>query len=169
MKESAAHICGGAKETMSKSYTLYITTYTPETIPLARLAQYMQNLAALLGHDKAVHFETLKPGNTQLVTKIDHEDAPKVASHLAQVKRGEGSPEATKAQTEIDRLLAEDNATGFIYEDEDETAEIIAFPGVTRPKPTTFGPFNQEGSLDGILISVSGADQSVHLQLQNGE
>ena len=105
----------------------------------------------------------------QLVTKIDHEDAPKVASHLAQVKRGEGSPEATKAQTEIDRLLAEDNATGFIYEDEDETAEIIAFPGVTRPKPITFGPFNQEGSLDGILISVSGADQSVHLQLQNGE
>ena len=141
---------------MSKSYTLYIKAYTPETIPMARLAQYMQNLATLLGHDTAVHFDTLKPGSTQLVTKIDHEDVPKVASHLAQVKRGEGSTEATKAQTEI-------------YEDEDQTAEIIAFPGVTRPKPTTFGPFNQEGSLDGILISVSGADQTVHLQLQNGE
>jgi len=136
---------------------------------MARLAQYMQNLAAMLGHDAAVHFDTLKPGSTQLVTKIDHEDVPKVATHLAQVKRGEGSAEATKAQTEIDRLLAEDNATGFIYEDADEHAKIIAFPGVTRPKPTTFGPFNQEGSLDGILISVSGADQTVHLQLQNGD
>ena len=154
---------------MSKSYTLYIKAYTPETIPMTRLAQYMQNLAAMLGHDAAVHFDTLKPGSTQLVTRIDHEDVPKVASHLAQVKRGEGSPEATRAQAEIDRLLAEDNATGFVYEDKNESAKIIAFPGVTRPKPTTFGPFNQEGSLDGILISVSGADQTVHLQLQNGE
>ena len=136
---------------------------------MARLAQYMQNLAAMLGHENAVHFQTLKPGSTQLVTTIDHEDEPKVANHLAQVKRGEGSLDATKAQAEIDRLLAEDNATGFVYEDEDASAEIIAFPGVTKPKPTSYGPFNQEGSLDGTLISVSGADQTVHLQLQNGE
>ena len=154
---------------MSKRYTLYIKAYTPETIPMARLAQYMQNFAAMLGHDAAVHFDTLKPGSTQLVTKIDHEDVPKVAAHIAQVKRGEGSPEATKAQTEIDRLLAEDNATGFVYEDDDVSAEIIVFPGVTRPRPTTYGPFNQEGTLDGILISVSGADQTVHLQLLNGD
>ena len=150
---------------MSKSYTLYIKAYTPETIPMARLAQYMQNLAALLGHETAVHFQTLKPGSTQLVTRIDHEDVPKVARHLAQVNRGESSPEASKAQAEIDRLLAEDNASGFVYEDEDPSAEVIVFPGVTRPRPMTYGPFNQEGSLDGILISVSGADQTVHLQL----
>ena len=153
---------------MSKRYTLYIKAFTPETIPMARLAHYMQNLAAMLGHDTAVHFDTLKPGSTQLVTKIDHEDVPKVATHLAQVKRGEGSPEATKAQAEIDRLLAEDNATGFVYEDEDESTKIITFPGVTRPKPSTFGPFNQEGSLDGVLISVGGADETAHIQLQNG-
>ncbi len=42
---------------MGKRYTLYIKAYTPETIPMARLAQYMQNLAALLGHDRAVHFD----------------------------------------------------------------------------------------------------------------
>lgn len=154
---------------MSKRYTLYIKAYTPETIPMARLAQYMQNLAAMLGHDAAVHFDGLKPGSTQLVTRIDHEDVPKVAAHLAQVKRGEGSPEAAKAQAEIDSLLADDNATGFVYEDDNKSAKVIVFPGVTRPKPTMFGPFNQEGSLDGVLISVGGADQTVHLQLQSGE
>jgi len=136
---------------------------------MARLAQYMQNLAAMLGHETAVHFGTLKPGSTQLVARIDHEDVPKVAKQLAQIKRGEGGPEATKAQAEIDRLLAEDNATGFVYEGDDQTAEIIAFPGVTRPRPVSYGPFNQEGSLDGLLISVGGADQTVHLQLQNGD
>lgn len=154
---------------MTKHYTLYIKAFTPETIPMARLAQYMQNLAAMMGHDASVHFDKLKPGSTQLVTRIDLEDEPKVSTHLAQLKRGEGSPEAAKAQTEIDRLLAEDNATGFVYEDDDEGAKIIAFPGVTRPKRATFGPFKQEGSLDGVLISVGGADQTVHLQLQNGD
>lgn len=153
---------------MNKTYTLYIDAYGPDTIPMARLAQYMQNLAAMLGHETAVHFDKLEPGSTRLVTKIDHEDVPKVASHLAVVRRGEGSPEAAKAAKEIDRLLAEDNATGFIYEDSNQDAKIIAFPGVTRPRPTSYGPFNQEGTLDGVLISIGGADQTVHLQLQNG-
>lgn len=154
---------------MSKTYTLHIKAYSPETIPMARLAQYMQNLAALFGHENAVHFKDLREGSTQVVTRIDHEDVPKVADNLARVKRGEGGPEANRAQTEIDRLLADDNATGYLFEDEDEKSKIIVFPGATRPKRTTYGPFNQEGSIDGILISVGGADQTVHLQLQNGD
>lgn len=161
-------IWAGLRIAMSKCYTLYIKAYTPETIPMARLAQYMQNLAAMLGQEAGVHFHTLKPGSTQIVTRIDHEEVPKVAANLERVKRGDGSPEANKAQAEIDRLLAEDNAVGFVYEDENQSAEIIAFPGVTRPRPVVYGPFKQEGSLDGILISVSGADETVHLQLQNG-
>jgi hypothetical protein len=161
-------IWAGLRIAMSKCYTLYIKAYTPETIPMARLAQYMQNLAAMLGQEAGVHFQTLKPGSTQIVTRIDHEEVPKVAANLERVKRGDGSPEANKAQAEIDRLLAEDNAVGFVYEDENQSAEIIAFKGVTRPRPVVYGPFKQEGSLDGILISVSGADETVHLQLQNG-
>ena len=154
---------------MTKTYTLHIDAYSPETIPMARLAEYMRNLAAMLGHEGAVHFEGLKPGSTQVVSRIDHEEIPKVGAGLDALARGYGHPEAVKAQEAIDRLLADDNATGFLYEDNNPGAKIIAFPGVTRPRPTTFGPFSQEGSLDGILISVSGADQTVHLQLQNGE
>ena len=92
---------------------------------------------------------------------------PKVEAALVCLKQGDGSPEAIKARDEIDHLLAGDNATGYIYEDDRESAELIEFPGVNRPRPVTYGPFNQEGSLDGVLISVSGADQTVHLQLQN--
>jgi hypothetical protein len=85
------------------------------------------------------------------------------------VRGGDAPPEALKAQTEIDRLLAEDNATGFLYEGTDLGAQVIQFPGVTRPKPVTYGPFRQEGSLDGVVISVGGADQTAHVQLQNGD
>lgn len=153
---------------MTQTYTLYIKAYTPTTIPMARLARYMQNLAEMLGHEADVHFDALKEGSTQLVSKISHEAVPKVEEHLALVKQGKGTPAAIKAKMEIDDLLSGDNATGFIYQGNNETDKVIVFPGVTRPKPTSYGPFKQEGSLDGVLISVGGADETAHIQLQNG-
>lgn len=136
---------------------------------MARLAQYMRNLAMLLGHETAVHFTAIKPGSTQLAAKVDYEHIPKVENHLTLVRNGEGAGDALKAHAEIDRLLAEDNATGFVYEDDNQSAQIIVFPGVNRPKPVSYGPFNQEGTLDGIVISIGGADQTAHVQLQNGD
>ncbi|MBC6402621.1 MAG: hypothetical protein GDA35_03180 [Hyphomonadaceae bacterium] len=129
---------------MGKRYTLYIDAFSPGTIPMARLAQYMQNFAALLGHESAVRLQGLESGSTRIVTAVDLEYVPKV-----------------------DRRL--DNATGFVYEGEDESARIIPFPGASGAKPMTCGPFHQEDTLDGILISVSGASETVRLQLQNGD
>ena len=71
------------------------------------------------------------------------------------------------AQREIDRLLAEDNATGFIYEGEDQSAQIITFPGVTR-KTRELRTIQSRRHLDGVPISIE-ADQTAHIQLQNGD
>ena len=152
-----------------KTFTLYIQAYSPETIPMARLAEYMQALASMLGHEHGVHFSHLEPGSTQVVTRIDREEIPKVEDRLDKVRRGEASQDAMKASDRIDLLLAEDNARGYIYENDNRTAQIIQFPGITRPKPVKYGPFVQEGSIDGILVSVAGVDQTIHIQLQNGD
>lgn len=154
---------------MAKTYTLHIDAYTPETIPMARLAEYMQGFAAMLGHEGAVHFDRLILGSTRLVTRVDHEHVPKVAATLSALVRGDGAPEAVKARDAIDLLLADDNTTGFIYEDDDPEARIIAFPGVTRPRAAQYGPIKQEGTLDGILVSVGGADSTIHIRLQHGD
>ena len=150
---------------MVKTYTLYIDAYTPETIPMVRLAEYMQRFAVMLGHSDTVHFDALKSGSTQLAARIDHEHVPKVRSQLDLITRGEANLDTMRAWDDIDRLLADDNATGFIYEDSDQGDKVIGFPGVTRPRPTSYDPFNQEGTLDGILISIGGADRTIHLQL----
>ena len=47
--------------------------------------------------------------------------------------------------------------------------EFLAFPGRDRPKALSYGPFTQERSLDGLLISVSGKDDTIPLRLQNGD
>ncbi|MBA3324179.1 MAG: hypothetical protein H0T41_02485 [Rhodobacteraceae bacterium] len=151
---------------MTNTYTLHINAYTPQTIPMARLARYMQSFAALLGHERAVHFAELRDGSTGLVARVDFEDVPKVRAKLDQIVRGEGDGESRRARDEIDRLLADDNATGFI---EGSNAKVIDFPGAARPRPQQYGPFNQEGSLDGLVVSVGGADATKHVQLRNGD
>ncbi len=154
---------------MAKTYTLHIDAYSPETIPMARLAEYMQGLATMLGHEGGVHFDRLDPGSTKLVSRIDHEQVPKVTAALDALARGEGNPDALKAQEIIDRLLAGDNATGYLYEDNNPGAKIIAFSGVSKPRPVQYGPIKQEGTLDGILVSVGGADKTIHIRLQHGD
>jgi len=155
---------------MSGTYILHIDAYTPETIPMARLASYMRSYAALLGHEASVHFARLEPGSTRLVTRVGIEDVPKVRARLDRVKRGDATGDLARAEEEIDRLLFDDNATGEILEDGNgRTGQMIAFPGINRPHPVRYGPFNQKGSLDGVLVSVGGTDSTKHIQLQNGD
>ncbi|MEO1191984.1 MAG: hypothetical protein AAFY02_09525 [Pseudomonadota bacterium] len=154
---------------MSKRYTLRIEAYTPETIPMARLAEYIQGFAALLGSRTGVHFDALKSGSTELVAKVDQNEQQQVAARLGLVAHPDAKPELRKAAAELKRLLEEDTASGYIYEDDEQSKRVVDFLGATTAKHSTYGPISQQGSLDGVLISVGGADQSVHIQLQNGD
>jgi hypothetical protein len=72
----------------------------------------------------------------------------------------------------VDARLADDNATGRIFVADDAgqpTTELLAFPGRNRPKSPSFGPFTQDGTLDGLLIAIGGKDETVPLRLQNDE
>ena len=105
-----------------------------------------------------------------LGSRVEHEEVPKVSSPSGTlVRRGDGPPDAAKAQCEIDRLLAEDNADGLVFEDGGDRP-VIAFPGVKRPPPEISCRFRpEEGLADGLLIDIGGADQTVHVELQNGD
>ena len=158
--------------TDDKKLSFYIDAYSPESIPMAKLAQYMADFAALLGKEHAVHFDRLESGSTKIVSRIEFEDVPKVTTRLSEIRNGTAPKDVAKIVKEIDDQLANDNATGRVLFEESErgaTAELLFFPGRDRPKPQTYGPFSQEGHLDGVLFSITGRDQTVSLRLQNGE
>lgn len=151
-------------------YRLYIDAYSPETIPMARLAEYMADFAEILGPTYKVHFDKLECGSTVIVSRVECEDDPKVWSRLSSLKVGEAAPDLQKAFQKLDDRLANDNAVGRILHEagDGQMAQIIQLPGRTRPKPLAYGPIKQEGSLDGVLVSIGGTDRTVHLRLQNG-
>jgi hypothetical protein len=154
---------------MSKryEYRFWIDVFTPASIPMARLAEYMATLAELLGHKERVHFVRLEDGSTVLVQEVEPEAAPKVQEHLESVRRGDGPADAGRAYGELDRKLAEDNAIGALYTPAGAT--IIQFQGRDQPKPVLYGSFRQQGSIDGELVRIGGKDETVHATLMDGD
>ncbi len=141
-----------------------IDAFRPDTIPMARLAEYMAQLASLLGNEQGVHFVRLDPGSVELVHRIDEMDQPKVHARLTALREGNGPADAIKAFSRLDDMLANDNAIGALMTG--QTSVIIQFPGKDRPKPVDYGAFAQQGSFDGIPVKVGGLAETVSIFLQ---
>lgn len=148
-------------------YVFRIDAFTPDNMPMARLAEYMGVLAKLLGYPDHTHFVRLEPGSARLVHKVDPVDAPKVRTRLDDVSGGTGPKEAQTAATRLDDMLAEDNAVGELIEE--NRGVVIPFPGRMRPKALAFPAFRQDGSIDGQVVSVGGRDTTAHAILQDGD
>ena len=146
-------------------YRFHIDAFTPATLPMRRLAEYMAEVAKLLGEPERVHFVKIEGGSAILVSQIESEAEIKVARRLLEVKNGEGDIEALRAERRIDGMLATDNAVGQLLDE--NGAEIIPFPGRTRPRPLRYGPFREDGVLEGVLIRVGGKDESVPVWLRD--
>jgi hypothetical protein len=133
---------------------------------MARLAEYMHDLATLLGQVERVHFNRLEHGSVALIQDIEEPAYPKVRERLAGIEHGDAAPDALKAFRNLDNRLAQDNAVATLSST-GNTAEIIRFPGRDRPTPPTYGSFRQQGSLDGQLVWIGGVDETAHATLQD--
>jgi hypothetical protein len=143
-----------------------IKAYSPETMPLERLARYLDNLAILLGEAKSVHLLRIEGGSTVPVVSIDWESVPKVKQRANDVRNNEGPEEARRAKRAIEKDLADDNAQ---YGDllDHHGGRVIRFPGREKLTEPEYGPFSQPGTLDGVPIVVGGENDPVPVHLQD--
>jgi hypothetical protein len=144
----------------------YMEPYTPETLPLGRLANYLAELAKVLGDDRAVHLIELQEGSTILVNKVDHEAIPKVFARAAAVKRGDAPRDAMDGYRNLNRMLEEDNGSGRLFQP--TGAEILDFPGRLTEKPV-FSWVEERGEVDGEIARIGGTSDPVPLLLQTAD
>lgn len=149
-------------------YVLQIDVFTPETLPLARLAEYLAAMAKMIGYQERAHFLGVERGSAKLRAAIDSVDAPKVESRLAAIALGTAPKDALGGKLEIEALLANDNAVGELIEVASGRT-VIPFIGRNRPKPLAFPPFREETSIEGHLVSIGGRDKTAHATLQDGD
>lgn len=149
-------------------YVFRIDVFTPDTLPMGRLADYLAALAKMIGHAEHTHFVRVEAGSAQLVHKVDPVDAPKVEARLNDVRLGQAPREAQKAQRELDELLADDNAVGTLSEKATGRV-VVPFLGRNRPKPIVFPAFRENAVAQGQIVSIGGRDSTAHAILQDGD
>jgi hypothetical protein len=149
-----------------REYKLEIDAFSPTTIPMARLAEYLSDLATLLGSPSNVHLLRIDKGSTVPVVLVDFEAEPKVRDRIKAVKNQEAPEDALIAAKNIDRRLLLDNAKAEIVDP--VGAKVFRFPGRENAVRQEFGPVNQPGSFQGIPIKVGGENDPVPLHLEDG-
>ncbi|MBZ5703727.1 MAG: hypothetical protein LAN63_00060 [Acidobacteriia bacterium] len=146
-----------------KKIAFIIDGYTPQTLPIGRLAEYLRNFAALVGPNSDVHFERVGRGSAALINRAPEDTALDVRGRISEAKEGHGPAEAVRGLAGLRTLLYEDNTTGRIKENR---FKLLEFP---KPRGPQYGPVMEEGTLEGVLIKIGGRDETVPVHLQDGD
>lgn len=145
------------------TYSLRIKGFTPDTLPLSRLGEYVSALAELMGDDVSVHFHSVTKGSAQLKVKIEDNDVPLVVARVRQAPNAdEGSP-ARRGYERIQSLLSSDKTSAEFRPQ--KGAVILKFPGA--PKTQIRLPVVKEyGELNGRIIKMGGRDETVPVAIR---
>ncbi len=143
-----------------------IEAYSPETMPLDRLLEYLRELSILLGEGANLHLVRVESASTAPVFKVPPDVAPRLQARALAVRTGSAPREARQSYRKINKMLRDDHTKAVLLE---ETVTLIPFPGIDEAPPRQIAGIQQPGSVDGRLVSIGGVRDWVPLQLQTPE
>lgn len=150
-----------------REYKFEIDAFTPATVPMARLAEYVSDLAKMFGNSSYVHLARIEEGSTVPVVLVDWEAEPKVRERLKAIRNHEAPEEAQQAAKDMDRRLLQDNAKGVLVDP--MGSKVLRFCGRENATKLEFGPINQAGQFQGIPIKIGGENDPVPVHLEDGK
>lgn len=148
---------------MNTHYDFRIDVWKPETLPMARLAEYLAKLAILFGNKDYVHFSKVRKGSAIPEIYVNEPAVTKVNARLKLAGTPDAPEDICQANREINRMLRSDNAIATLRFK--GGAKILEFPGRKTPLAEE-AVVHQFGELDGVVIRIGGKDKSVPLHLQ---
>jgi hypothetical protein len=148
-----------------KRIRLKIDGYTPHTLPMGRLADYLRDLADLLGAESDAHLIEVGEGSAALVHDLPYHNYLAVQERVIAAAEGRGPKQAVRGYIELKVKLRQDAKPAQLVDDESGRA-VLEFP-LPEAGPL-FGPVTQPGSLEGVLIKLGGRDETVPVHLQDG-
>ena len=146
-----------------KKLRLEIDGFTPLTLPIGRLAEYLRNFAGLVGPSADVHLVAVKKGSTNLVSLTPETVFQGVTNRVQEAKRGVGPAEAMRGFAGLRHMFNEDHTTGRVKAERRSIAEF------KKVEPPQFGPVYEDAALEGMLIKIGGRGDTIPVHLQDGE
>jgi hypothetical protein len=144
-----------------------IEAYSPCTMPLNRLLDYMRELTTMLApYGPELHLIRIDEGSTIPVFYTDADHAAPIHERGAEIRSGTADPGQITSYRHINHMLHQDGARAVLYEaDGEREAEIIPFPGAEEGPPL-LKKLRQQGSVDGRLFGVGGVGERAPVVLK---
>lgn len=138
--------------------------YTPETMPLDRLMEYLAQLSIILGQPSDLHLIGIETSSTRPVLAMRHDVAVRARARAGEVRHGGGSTRRRDAFATICRMVSEDGgATASLTAPE---GKILEFPKVDLGADQIIHSVRQPTTLQGELIRVGGLRENAQLLIQ---
>ncbi len=143
--------------------TIFVIDIPARTLPMARLAEYVADLAALLGQEEHVHLLEIRESSTVLVPFIDDIAFQKVQKQVIAIRDHSASQKAMRLYESIDNRLADDGASAILR---GAYGTVVQFPGKSKPVSEDLGPIIEPDSIDGEIIQIGGRDETISVYIR---
>jgi len=147
-----------------EEFEFVIPAYTPETMPLDRLLQYLQQIGDVIGLQRDMHLVRVDESSTKPVFKIPTPLAWEVRERASSVQRGDGTIQQRNAYHRIRQMVRRDGGRPASLKD--RSGVILDFPPITEAGPIV--GVRQATAFDGELLRVGGGDDSYTPILMRG-
>jgi hypothetical protein len=138
--------------------------YSPETMPLDRLMEYLNQLSIVLGSPGDLHLVAVEKGSTRPVLAMRHDVAQKARHHAREVAQGGGSQRRREAFETIRRMVAKDGGKPAILRAPE--GQILKFPSVDIGQDQVIQYLRQPTSINGTLVRIGGIGENAQLLIQ---
>jgi hypothetical protein len=146
-----------------------IPGYTPETIPLGRLIEYLQQISAVLGDPENLHLIEVRPGSVAPVFHLSTEVALEAKDKAAKVQRGDGTKKQVDAYNRLRRMVRRDSRDAGVPKPailKTTNRTVLEIPAAPDDLGVLSG-IRQATSIDGQLIRLGGAGDDATMQVQD--
>jgi hypothetical protein len=157
---------GGQIAMNGEKIRLKIDVFTPQTLPMSRLAEYLKQFALMVGYENSVHFSEVCEGSADLLAYAEPPAVSKLRHRAQAVVDGSAPKPALKAFAALNDLLVEDAGVGEVFIG---STKVIEFPGRRGAAIEEIGPVRRNTSLDGQIFSIGGRDETINVHLRSGE
>lgn len=148
----------------SKNFFVFrISSLTPESLSMARLVEYLDELVVLFGSKDHVHFMKVARGSAAPAIFVDSHAEPKVHARLLAARAPDPPKELASTVFKLNKLLREDNAFGDLRAP--GGAQILEFPGKKECLDDEVS-VSELGSLEGQLVRLGGKDETAHATIE---
>jgi len=145
------------------TFSLRIKGFTPENLPLSRMAEYVSALAELIGDDVQASFERVTKGSAQLKINIRDDDAEIAVNKIRLASSADEGSSARRGYEKIQSLLASDKTSAEFRPH--KGAVILNFPGAPK-NVLRLATLKETGEINGRIIKVGGRDETIPISIR---